>query len=50
MSGKRRRIVRCRKELRSAVMNTAAAIARFVLGLVFVVFGLRAPVGSVEQP
>jgi putative oxidoreductase len=29
------------KELRSAAMKTAAAIARFVLGLVFVVFGLN---------
>src|SRR5258705_10344423 len=29
------------KGLRSAAMKTAAAIARFVLGLVFVVFGLN---------
>src|SRR5258707_13587773 len=29
------------KELRSAAMKTAAAIARFVLGLVFVVFGMN---------
>jgi len=29
------------KELRSAAMKTTAAIARFVLGLVFVVFGLN---------
>jgi putative oxidoreductase len=41
VSGERRRIVHRRKELRSAAMKTATAIARFVLGLVFVVFGLN---------